>query len=64
MNKKIVFSFYLFSVLCLLSSCVRLTGTAGYWKKSADDEEIQGKSVKLDSDDLLYPNRAKGSITV
>lgn len=47
----------------LFSGCIRLTGNAGYWKKDAETEEYQGKSVNLDSDDLIYPDRAKGSIT-
>ena len=53
----------LFFLLTCLSGCIRLTGTAAYWKKNADDEAPQGKSVTLDSDDLVYPARAKGSIT-
>ena len=53
---------YFFLFTCL-SGCIRLTGTAGYWKKNADDEEVKSKSVTLDSDDLVYPNHSKGNIT-
>lgn len=67
MNKKNISLLSLTSCFLLLTSvlsgCIRLTGTAGYWKKGAQDEVSQGKSVTLDSQDLLYPNRAKGNIT-
>lgn len=59
-------SFKILTVLFLavfLSGCIRLTGNAGYWKKNAETDEYEGKSVNLDSDDLIHPNRAKGSIT-
>lgn len=50
-------------LVVLFPGCIRLTGTAGYWKKSANEEAPTGKSVTLDSDDLVYPNRTKGNIT-
>lgn len=53
----------LFLFTFLFSGCVRLTGNAGYWKKNAETEEYEGKSINLDSDDLIYPNKTKGSIT-
>lgn len=46
------------------SSCIRLTGSAGYWKQNENDEAPQGKQIGFDSDDLVYPNRAKGDITL
>lgn len=62
MMKKIKFS-VLIAVFLLSAGCIRLTGSAGYWHQGPSDETPQGKSVTLDTNDVVYPNRAKGSIT-
>ena len=49
------------SLVCLLSGCIRLSGSAGYWKKGADDEVPKSKSVGFDTANL-NPNYAPGDI--
>ncbi len=64
-NKKprfLLLAVCFFSCAAFFSGCIRLTGTAGYWHQGKDDEQPQGKSVTLDTNDVVYPNRAKGSI--
>ena len=49
------------ALLIIFSGCIRLS--AGYWHKGAEDEEVKSKSVTLDTQDLVDPNRPKGNIT-
>jgi hypothetical protein len=47
----------------LFSGCIRLTGSAGYWKKGSEDEAPKSKTVGFDTQDLVDPDRPKGNIT-
>ena len=60
------FSRMLVTAACVFvfSGCIRLTGTAGYWHKDEDGEAAKGKSVTLDTNDLVNPDRTKGNIAV
>jgi hypothetical protein len=48
-------------VCCLLSACIRLSGSAGYWKQGENDEVPKSKSVGFDTANL-DPDYAPGSI--
>lgn len=52
-----------YSLWSILSGCIRLAGTAGYWKQGPNEEAPQAKQVHFDSNDLVYPDRPKGNIT-
>lgn len=57
----------LLSLICLLtivSGCVRLSGSAGYWKQGAEDAEPEVKQVGFDTNKLLPGDQKQGSITV
>ena len=56
-------SFFILVIL-FFSGCIRLTGTAGYWKKGSEDESPKSKQVSFDTQDIVQPDRTKGSITV
>ena len=61
-TKKKIASLLLVSCL-LFSGCVRVAGKTGYWYKGSEDEEAKAKQVGFDTQDLVDPNRAPGSIT-
>ena len=53
-----------FCLWSLVSSCIRLVGTAGYTHQGSVDESPKTKSVSFDTQDVVQPNRAKGNITI
>ena len=48
----------------VLSGCIRLTGSAGYTKFGGAEGTPKTKQVGFDTNDILYPNQAKGSIDI
>ena len=52
-----------FSLWSCFSGCIRLTGTAGYWKQGPQDEAPKVKQISLDTQKLVQPNTAPGDIT-
>lgn len=53
--------FMLIGAVLSESGCIRLTGGAGYTKYQAD-KEPETKSVGFDTNNIVNPNQAKGSI--
>lgn len=57
----------LFLAPCLLPllffGCIRLQGSAGYYKKGPEDESPKARQVGFDTQKLI-PNRTPGSITM
>lgn len=55
----------LYTVLCtvLLSGCVRVAGTAGYWKTGADGDAT-AKRASFDTADFMPGSPPPGDITV
>ena len=47
---------FLILLLALLQGCIRLAGSAGYWKQGADDEEPEVHQTGFDSQNLLSSN--------
>ena len=50
-------------VLCVFAGCVRFAGSAGYWKKNADQDEAEYHGAGFDTQKLL-PQKNQGNITV
>ena len=59
--------FYFFGlgslICCLLSGCIRFTGSAGYWHQGAEDEAPKGKQVGFDTQKMV-PGYTPGNIEV
>lgn len=51
-------------LMAFFSGCIRLTGNAGYWKKSAKDEQATYRGAGFDTNDLVPSQNSKGNITV
>jgi len=63
-NISFAFSHLLLIIsLLILSGCIRLQGGAGYFYQGSGDSEPKSGSVVLDTDDIIHPNKAPGSIT-
>ncbi len=57
---RVFLVFFIFS----FSGCIRLTGSAGYYKQGSADEEPKSKTYSFDTQDLVDPNRPKGNIVI
>jgi hypothetical protein len=62
--KKIILYLLPVLLIAVLSGCIRLAGSAGYYKQGTEDKEPVSKSVGFDTQDLIDPDRPKGNITV
>jgi hypothetical protein len=60
-NKVKVYSL-LFLFILFSSGCIRVSGGAGYWHKSPDEEETKSKQIGFDTDNVVHPNKTPGSI--
>lgn len=47
----------------IFQGCVRLTGSAGYWKTTPDGE-VQSKQAGFDTANLVSKDKTTGNITI
>ena len=52
----------LMSVIAGFGGCIRVAGSAGYWKTNADSEQEEYHGAGFDSQQLIAPKK-QGSIT-
>ena len=64
-RKKTIFASLLLCFLAasFLSGCVRVAGTAGYWK-TGQDGDLESQQASFDTDRLVQKGKTPGSVTI
>lgn len=55
---------FLSIVCCLLSGCIRVSGTAGYYGKGAEGEAPKAKQVGFDTQNVVNKFKTPGTIEI
>ena len=62
-TRNYFFGFLIIVIIVAHVGCIRLSAGAGYSYQGKNDDAPKTKSVGFDTQDIIEPGRAKGSIT-